>query len=108
MAAGDGRHIFPVLLRSENILQNGAELNLPQNTAGFHVAKHLFQVPDPLRQRLHFPKAAVNLFQPLIDQPEGLGHAVIQGLLQLFVDSLTHFVKFGIIVLPYCGKLTFH
>ena len=107
-AAGNRCHIFAVLLRGKDVLQDGAKLHFPQNSTGFHIAEDLFEVADALGQRLHFTQTAVNLFQPVIHQAEGFGHAVIEGFLQLFIDGLAHFVQLGIIILANGGKLAFH
>ena len=97
-AARAGRHVSCILLGREDILQNRTELDLAHDAARFHIREHFFQVAHALRERLHLAKALVNLLQALVDQLERLVHAVGQGLLQFFVDNLTHVVQLFVVV----------
>ena len=97
-AALFGDHIGFVLLRREDFLQNGAKLDFAQNTARLDVGEDFFQVAHAGSQRLHFTQPFINGFQPFAHQLEGLGHAVFQCFLQLFVHHLPHFVQlFGVL-----------
>ena len=84
------------MLRGEHLLQNGSQLDLPQNAPGLDVGQDLFQVPHPGGQVLHLPQALVDLLQPLGHQLEGVAELAVQGLLELFVHRLAN----GIQLLP--------
>ena len=87
------------MLGREDFLQNRAQLDLAQNAARFHIGQHFFQIADAYRQRLHFAKPFVYLFQPFVYQPERLGHFVLQRFLQLFIHRLADAVQSLVVVL---------
>ena len=84
-ASGAGGNVCAVLLWGQDLLQDGPQLNLPQNTAGFDVGEDLFQVPHAGGQGLHLSQALVNLLELIADLLKGLAQPLLQGFLQLFV-----------------------
>ena len=102
-AARTGGDILIILFRSQDLPQNGAQLDLPENAPGLDIGEYLLEVTYTGCQGLHLAQAFIDLLQPLIHQPEGLGHALLQGALQLFVHYAPHLVQlFG--VLPLHGQ----
>lgn len=98
---GTARHggdVLCILVGRQDVLQNGAELDLAQYAASFHVREDALEVSHTLCEPLHLPQAFVNLFELLADLLERVGHAFVQGFLQLFVDRLPHNVELGVVV----------
>ena len=108
LAALFGDHVGLVLLRGQDFLQNGSQLDFSQNAPGLYVGQNLFQVSHPGGQVLHFAQALVYLFQPLAHQLEGLAHPLVQGFLELFVHQAPHVVQLLVVVLLQAFQPGFH
>ena len=103
-----GDDVFLILLRGQDLGKDGPQLHLTQYAAALYVGEHLLKVSHPLGQGLHLAHGLVYLLQPLVDQGEGLGHALIQRLLELIVHHLAHFLQPPPVVLPQGLKLAVH
>ena len=108
LASRHCRDVGCVLFRGQNFFQDRAQLDFPDDAAGLDVGQHFFQIADADGQRLHFAQSLIDLFQTIVNELERLRHLVLQRLLQLFIDSLPHFIQFPVIVLLDRGQLFFN
>ena len=91
----------------KDILQNRAELHLAEKTARFDVRKHLFQVPNSSRKRLHFAQALVYLLKPFAHHFKRLSKTRFQRFFKAFVDRFAHLLKLCGVVLLHRGQPVF-
>ena len=97
-AARDGGHIGLVLLRGQDLFQNGPQLDLTQNAAGLNAREHLLQPAHIGGKVLHLAQPLVHLFQLVVHSLEALGHPFLQGILQLLVHGVADLIQlFGVL-----------
>ena len=92
-AAGDGGHVRFVLLRGEDLFEDGSQLDFTQNAAGLDAGEHLLQPAHIRRKALHLAEALVHLFELGVHGLEALGHPLLQGVLQLLIDGAADFIQ---------------
>ena len=97
-AARNGGHIGLVLLRGQDLFQNGPQLDLSQNAAGLNAREHLLQPAHIGGKVLHLAQPLVHLFQLVVHSLEALGHPLLQGILQLLIHGVADLIQlFGVL-----------
>ena len=92
-AARDGCHVGLVLLGSQNLFEDGPQLQLTEDAAGLDAREHLLQPAHIGGKGLHLAQALVHLLQLLVDGLEALRHPLLQRVLQLLVHRVPNFVQ---------------
>lgn len=94
----NGGHIGLVLLRGQDLFQNGPQLDLTQNAAGLNAREHLLQPAHIRGKVLHLAQPLVHLFQLVVHSLEALGHPLLQGILQLLIHGVADLIQlFGVL-----------
>ena len=92
------------MLGSQNLIEQGFQLNLAPGPARLDVGQHLLQVADTGGQRLHLAESLVHQFQPLADQLERIAEALLQRRVQLLVDRLAHLFQLAGVIGLDCAE----
>ena len=99
-AAGHSGHVLGILAGGQNLFQDRAQLYLAQNAAGLYAGKHLLQAAHIGGEVLHLAQALVDLLQLGADGAERLVDALLQGVLQFFLDRAADLVQLLVVVGP--------
>ena len=107
VAARTRGNVLFILLGSQNLIEQGFQLNLAPGPARLDVGQHLLQVADTGGQRLHLAESLVHQFQPLADQLERIAEALLQRRVQLLVHRLAHLFQLAGVVGLYRAEARF-
>ena len=93
VAVGTGCHVLAVLLGRKDVLEQCLELVFRPGATRLDVGQHPLQVPDAVRQRAHFPEAALDGFEMIADHLERISETALQSALQLLVHRLADLLQ---------------
>ena len=79
-----------ILIGSQHLLQDSAELHLPPGSPRLDIGQYPFQITHAGRQVLHFTQSALYRLQALADKFEGFTQTLLQRALQFFIHRLAH------------------
>ena len=88
----------------QRFIQQHAQLRFTPGAAGLDIAEHPLQIAHAAGQGLHLPQPLVHSFQAVIHQGKTLAQAAAEGLVQVLVHGLAHFIQLRGIVLAHLGK----
>ena len=107
-AVGDDRDLGIILLGSQNVGKDRAELHLSEYTSVLYVGQDFFQIAHPCGKTLHFAQSAVYLAQLFADRCKRTAYLVVKRSLQLFSDHSAHFFKLIFRICIYVSELNRH
>ena len=83
-----------VLVGGQHLFEQALQLHFAEGAAVLDIAQHLFQAAHVGGQVLHLAQAFLHVLELLAHQLERLADALVEGLLQFFIDRGAHFFQF--------------
>lgn len=96
-----------VLVGSENLLEQRAELNLAPCAACLHVHQHLLQVAHAGGKGLHLSQSLVNKLQSFAHLFERFAQTPLERCVEFFVNSCAHLFQLPLVSFLQFGELVF-
>jgi hypothetical protein len=91
--AGFRCDVFGELRRTENLFEQGLQLNLTPRAADLHVGQHTLEIAHSAGQRLHLAEPLVDLLEPVAHLFKGFSKPAFKRSLKFLVDGFAHLVE---------------